>query len=312
MFGTLVVPLDGSNLAERALPYAVRLARAGQGRLILVRVAVPPSSMRLEGADWEGYQHEDMDDAAQYLSAIAAQLGDEVPVETVVPYGGPAVQILEQVRQLDSVGIVMATHGRTGLTHLLYGSVAESVLAESPVPVFLVHARPGKPVECTFDPQTARLMVPLDGSTFAEAALELALDLLRPASELVLIRVVSPPDHVLRDEHGRALAYLDQQADSSTSRARGYLEDVARRLRQKDPDIHLTLDVRMDEPDNGIIDAAAERSIDLLIMATHGRSGLRQITMGSVAGDVLHKGHTPILLVRPVMPHEPVLAGIRP
>jgi nucleotide-binding universal stress UspA family protein len=305
MFRNFVVPLDGSELAERALPYAVRLARAGQGRISLVRVALAPPSMNVDGAGWERDQREAVDAAEHYLGAIAAKLADQVPVETVVPYGRPAVHILEQVRLRDADGVVMATHGRTGLAKLLYGSVAETVLAESGVPVLLVHARPGQPAEPAFDPMAGRLVVPLDGSMFAEAAVELAFDFLGPAGELVLVSVIQAPDHILQDERGRVLAYLDQEAEDRTREARTYLEDVARRLRQKDSDIHVSVDVRMGEPDTGIIEAATERFADLIIMATHGRTGLSRMTVGSVAGNVLRKGGTPLLLVRPVMPLQP-------
>jgi nucleotide-binding universal stress UspA family protein len=305
MFRNFVVPLDGSELAERALPYAVRLARAGQGRISLVRVALAPPSMNVDGAGWERDQLEAVDAAEHYLGAIAEKLADQVPVETVVPYGRPAVQILEQVRLRDADGVVMATHGRTGLARLLYGSVAETVLAESGVPVLLVHARPGQPAEPAFDPMAGRLVVPLDGSMFAEAAVELAFDFLGPAGELVLVSVIQAPDHILQDERGRVLAYLDQEAEDRTREARTYLEDVARRLRQKDSDIHVSVDVRMGEPDTGILEAATERFADLIIMATHGRTGLSRMTVGSVAGNVLRKGGTPLLLVRPVMPLQP-------
>ncbi|HLZ28095.1 MAG TPA: universal stress protein [Chloroflexota bacterium] len=305
MFRKFVVPLDGSELAERALPYAVRLARAGQGRIILVRAALAPPPMTLDGTNWERNQREEIDAAERYLDAAAAKLADQVSVETVVPYGHPAAQILDQVRQLEADGVVMATHGRTGLARLLYGSVAEAVLAESEVPVFLVHARPGQPAEPAFDPKAGRLLVPLDGSAFAEAAVELAFDFLGPAGELVLATVVEEPDHILQDERGRVLAYFDQEVEDRTREARTYLADVARRLRQKDCDMHVSVDVRIGEPDAGIITAATERVADLIVMATHGRTGLTRITMGSVAGNVLRKGNTPLLLVRPATPHAP-------
>lgn len=304
MFRKFMVPLDGSELAERALPYAIRLAHAGQGRIILVRVALAPPPMTIDGAGWERDQREAINVAERYLATIAVSLADQVPVETVVPYGRPAAQILDQVRQLEADGVVMATHGRTGLAHLLYGSVAEAVLAESEVPVFLVHARPGQPAEPAFDLRAGRLLVPLDGSTFAEAAVELAFDFLGPAGELVLATVAEAPDHILQDKRGRVLAYIDQEAEDRTRGAQTYLEDVARRLRQKDCDIHVSVDVRIGEPDIGIITAAMERNADLIVMATHGRTGLSRITMGSVAGNVLRKGNTPLLLVRPVMPRS--------
>jgi len=306
MFRKLLVPLDGSDSAERALEYAVRLARAGQGGITLVQVALAPPSMSVDGMDWRQYQAQAVDDAEQYLAAVVRTLGDQVPVQTlVVPNGNPAAQIVSQVQSLEADAIVMATHGRTGLAHLLFGSVAEMVLAETSVPVFLVHARPGKPAQQPFDPRAGRLIVPLDGSPFAEAALDLAVDFLGPEGELVLVTVVEPPDHVLRDERGRAVAYLDQQAEAHTREGRGYLEDVARRLRRNDPDIRVSVDVRMDEPSEGILDAAADRGTDLIIMATHGRTGLRRVSVGSVAGDVLRNGRTPLLLVHPFMLPQP-------
>lgn len=302
MFRKLLVPLDGSDAAERALPYAVQLASAGQGGITLVQVAVAQPPLVVEGVDWGQYQNQAVEDAERYLRAIADSLRALVPVETVVvPIGSPALQILDQVKHLEADAIVMATHGRTGLAHLLYGSVAEAVLADSGVPVFLVHSRPGKAAAPGFDPLAARLMVPLDGSRFAEAALERASDFLGAAGGLVLVTVVEPPDHVLRDASGRVLAYLEQQAEAHTREGRCYLEGVARRLRQKHPDITVSVDVRMDAPSAGIIAAAAERAIDLIVMATHGLTGFRRDTVGSVAGDVLRAGTAPVLLVRPVM-----------
>ena len=79
MFHTLVVPLDGSDLAESALPYAVPLARAGQGRIILVRVALAPQTMDVDGGGWEYDHQQAVSEAAQYLSAIAEGLGERGP-----------------------------------------------------------------------------------------------------------------------------------------------------------------------------------------------------------------------------------------
>src|ERR1700694_5054174 len=118
MFHKLGVPADGSDLAESALQYAVPLARAGQGRIILVRVALAPSTMTIDGSSWEYDQTQAVEDAEQYLRVVAETLGDQVPVETIVPYGRPAGQILDQVRRFEADGIVMASHGRTGLVHL--------------------------------------------------------------------------------------------------------------------------------------------------------------------------------------------------
>src|SRR6202165_5277495 len=149
-----------------------------------------------------------MAEANAYLASVAEKVATRVPVRTAPVYGHPADEILAVVRQFDADSIVMATHGRTGLAHLLYGSVAEAVLARSPVPVFVVHARPGEAAAPPFDSASARVMVPLDGSAFAEAVLPAALEILGAAGELVLSSVAAAPDHVERGDQGGVRADL--------------------------------------------------------------------------------------------------------
>src|SRR5438874_2305555 len=190
MLRTIIVPLDGSEQAERALPYAVRLALAGSGRLALVRVALaPPPS----GFDWERQQLAALQEAEAYLADVASKLATRVPVTTAAPYGKTPAKLLEAVSSIQADAIVMATHARSGLDHLLHGSVAEVVLAHSPVPVFLVCARSAEVPTPPFDPSSARILVPLDGSTFSESALPSAIQLLGTAGELVLVGVATPP-----------------------------------------------------------------------------------------------------------------------
>ena len=296
MFRTLMVPLDGSELAERALPYAVRLAVASGARIALVRVALGPPPT---GYDWERQQLDALSDAESYLREVADKVATRVPVRTLTPYGEASTQLLAVISELQVDGIVMATHGRTGLAHLLHGSVAEALLARSPVPVFLVHAQPGEATAPPFDPVSARIIVPLDGSTFAEAALPIALQMLGAAGELVLVSVAAPPKHVELDETGHVRAYLDQQEDSLRREALEYLRGVIAQLTRSDPDLHVAADVRIGEPAQGIVIAAIDRGADLVVMSTHGRTGLGRVLMGSVAGEVMRTGHTPVVLVGP-------------
>jgi nucleotide-binding universal stress UspA family protein len=296
MLRTLLVPLDGSELAERALPYAVRFALANGGRVVLVRAALgPPPS----GLDWERQQAAVVKEAETYLAQVARMIATRVPVATWVPYGHAAQEILKSVKQFDADGIVMATHGRTGPSHLVYGSVADAVLAGGSVPVILVHARPGEAVATPFDPPSARILVPLDGSSFAAAALPIAVEMLGIAGELVLVTVVFPPDHVERDEFGRVRAYLDQQEDAAKREAQNYLHTLIRPLKMLNPDLHVTCDIRIGDPAEGIVIAEVDRGVDLVVMATHARTGLPRAFLGSVAGAVLRTGHVPVLLVPP-------------
>ncbi|MBV9175001.1 MAG: universal stress protein [Chloroflexi bacterium] len=299
MYQQLLVPLDGSELAERALPYAVRLADANRGQLILLRVALAPAPATIDGAGWEQSQVQAVQEAEEYLRDVSAKVETRVPVRTIVRYGRAADQILLGAQQAQVDGVVMATHGRTGFPHLVYGSVAEAVVAESSLPVFLVHARSGEIAEAPFDPRTARLMVPLDGSPLAETAIPPAIEMLGDAGELVLMGVIELSDHVVRDADGRVVAYVDQQEQAARQGARDYLETTAQRLRAQYPGAHITTDVRIGQPAEGIVAAAVDRVVDLVVMATHGRTGLRRALMGSVAGAVLRTGSTPVMLVHP-------------
>ncbi len=298
MFRTFVVPLDGSALAERALPYAIRLAQARHGRLLLTRAALAPVPRTLSGSEWEADQSQAVQEAEQYLRKIADTLSDHVTTDTIVTYGRPAAEILEIATRYGADGIIMATHGRTGLPHLLYGSVTEAVLAECPLPVLVVHARPGEPA-APFSPDSARVLVPQDGSVNDAAAVQAAVPILGPGGELILVSVIAPPEHVAYDDFGHVRAYLDQLEEADRVRARQYLNGIAVDLRQRIPGIQVKLDVRLGEPAPEIANAAVDHAADLIVMATHGRTGINRALLGSVAGTVLRTGPAPVLLIHP-------------
>jgi nucleotide-binding universal stress UspA family protein len=240
-----------------------------------------------------------MEEATAYLASVAEKVATRVPVTTAPLYGHASDQILAAVEQFEADSIVMATHGRTGLSHLLHGSVAEAVLTRSPLSVFLVYARPGEAAALPFDSASARIMVPLDGSAFAETALIAALEIVGAAGELILSSVAAAPDHVERDDQGRVRAYLDQQEEASRRETLDYLRQVEAQLKQQRPNLRVTLDVRVGDPAPGIAMAEITCGADLVVMATHGRTGIRRAVLGSVAGAVLTPGSVPVLLVSP-------------
>lgn len=296
---TLIVPLDGSELAERALPFAIRLAVARGGELVLVRAAPIPVPT---GLDWEVEPFDAIEEAQAYIAGVARSLAGRVPVRTAVTGGQALHEIMAAVDKFDADGIVLATHGRTGLAHLLFGSVTEALLAHSPKPVFVVRAQPTDIFAPAFDPATVRVVVPLDGSTLSEAALPAALDMLGTAGELVLVSVVAPPDHVERDATGRARAYLDQQEEAAKRLAQEYLRTTAARLRASQADLQVSWDIRVGQPAEGIVMATTDCAGDLVVMATHGRTGVRRAVAGSVAGAVVRTAFTPVVLVRASQP----------
>jgi nucleotide-binding universal stress UspA family protein len=143
--GTILVPLDGSALAETALPRALDLAEISGGHLLLLRAA---QASTLPGIDPIEDQVRAVKEAETYLAGVEARLRQRssVKVESIVWYGPAAVAIVEAARARGVDEIVMTTHGRSGLGRLLLGSVAESVLRGTTTPILLLRAA-GAPVQ---------------------------------------------------------------------------------------------------------------------------------------------------------------------
>jgi nucleotide-binding universal stress UspA family protein len=145
MFTKILVPLDGSAMAEEALPMAVGLARAHGATLLLLRAA---EASTFPGVDPTEAQVKVTTEADGYLGAVSARLAADgiASVETSVWYGAPAYGIVEGARVAKADLIVMTTHGRSGLGRLILGSVAEAVLRGTTTPILVVRAS-GAPVE---------------------------------------------------------------------------------------------------------------------------------------------------------------------
>jgi len=275
----ILVPLDGSELAERALSFATGLSIPTAAQLVLVRAV---TAHTFPGVDAREPQVRALAEADVYLHEVAQGLVQRgfLHVEIATPYGDtPAGWIVDEARLRHVDLIVMSTHGRTGPGHWLFGSVAEKVVSRSPVPVLLQRAWDPEQRELLLGDQP-RLLVPLDGSAFSESVLDLAALLAEDlGAELLLVRV------------------------DVTSQER-YLLDVSRDLEQRYPGIVVSTRVKFGEPDAGISEAAAECRAAMVVMATHGRTGLRRTALGSVAGRVLEHGNTPLVLARPMAPHR--------
>lgn len=146
MFKHLLVPLDGSALAERVLPLACELAAKFDSPMTLLRVA-EPVFMPTTGGDGiharfvVNLQAEMANQARAYLAGLQAKLGRETAVFTLTREGSPAADtILDVAQEIEADTILMSTHGRGGLSRLVYGSVASKLLSASPIPIFLVRA----------------------------------------------------------------------------------------------------------------------------------------------------------------------------
>lgn len=303
MFKKILVPLDRSALAEQAIGQAVLLARRAKAAIDLVTVHVP--------FPFAGFSEQPWDDKeaaaeAKYLEAIQAELraGSDVPATYVVLNGEPAEHIRLRALDVGADLIVMTTHGRTGLSRLWLGSVADAVVRHSAVPVLML-----RPVKSSRGRAAARhpfnrILVPLDGSALAADALGPATDLARATgATVVLLRVVLPVPLMSAYDPIVPFAYQplivdDDATAGSAAAARRDIETVAARLRDEtglDVSADAVVDSRVAE---AIVRFAQSHQVDAVAMSTHGRGATRWL-LGSVADKVLRSSNLPVLLRRP-------------
>ncbi len=295
MYERILVPLDGSEVAQTALPYATELGGRMGSRITLIYVS--------ESAD-DPYHHmhrlymQDMIEgtkrsAEKYMDRSG---GKEMRVDAAIVVGNPAEQIADHA-ETENVGlIIMSTHGRSGVKRWALGSVADKVMRATTRPVALIRAKrvlsdmAGRGI-------LDRILVALDGSKESEAVVPYAEELAsRLKAELALVQVVAPDYHIYGAGGPEYGVYADQQMDAIKAYARGYLEETGSRLRQAG--IAVRCIVGTGTAADEIITIADEISADLVAMSTHGRSGVGRWALGSVAERVVRSGSTPVLLVR--------------
>jgi nucleotide-binding universal stress UspA family protein len=286
MLQQILVPLDGSREAESVLPYLRDLAPRFDSRVYLLGVGIGSKTRRLNRL------------LEDYISRTVLSLhGDNIKAEPVVLYGIAADKILDFIVQKEADLIIMATHGRSGITRWWMGSVAEKVISETPAPVLLVRSRRRKKTKTASKLHFLnRILAPLDGSDIGQAALPYIETLATEARALVsLLQIVSPPGTVeaslLGGPDWRKFVKAMQNAGED------YLKGVAEKFNKKG--IKAEYEVVSGDPADKIVEYAEDNKISLIAMSTHGRTGLARWVLGSVADKVLHGATMPILLVRP-------------
>ncbi len=308
MFKNILVPLDGSHVGEAALPYARGLARKLGASLALVRAA----HAALKPGDRAIEQARAVAAAEAYLATVAEDLRTAgFKVQTGVPFAGsPAAWIVEEVGIRHADLIVMATHDRGGPNRWLHGSVAEEVVSRVSVPVFLMRSSETVHRVEPFTAASPALIVPLDGSSLAEAALPVATDLaVAVGGHLVLVGVIPTAGQLVAGAGGAIGTYVGSDHAQLEVDARQYLDDIAAWSTARA--IRAEVCVRQGKPATEIGAVARERATAVVVMATHGRTGLTRTVLGSVAGDVLHQGACPVMLIRPaeLRPAEQPVGG---
>ncbi|HEX2912375.1 MAG TPA: universal stress protein [Chloroflexia bacterium] len=317
MFKKLLVPLDGSMLSEKVLPYAVRLANRIDASILLLRIVDAPA---YKPVSYE-QQQSLIEAAGNYLAEVVKTLANpelqvSTPpqrVETKVVFGEPVKEICELALFEKADLIVMSTHGRSGLSRLLMGSVASQILHNTALPVMLL--RPftqkndqllvetlygiGEQNVCCFDESNGRILLTLDGSEVGEVAIEPAVELARKLNATVyLLRVVHPFNPVT---YGDMIGLGYDRNDAATNLKEAiddgmmYLNEVEKLLNAKG--VPCVKTVRSGVTAMEIIDYVQQIEPNAIVMATHGRGEVGHLFMGSVAEEVMRQSHLPVLMV---------------
>jgi nucleotide-binding universal stress UspA family protein len=320
VYRSLLVPLDGSAAAEHALPMALGLARRQRAVLHVVRVYVPVAGVYGEHATAhvpydEALDRELMARARDYLDSVAARLAapGRAPPSSALLEGWVPEAILRHAAGVGADLIVMTTHGRGPVTRFWLGSVSDEIARRATVPTLFVRPRAAAP-DFASEAGVRRVLVPLDGSSLAEQALEPALALgTGTQAEYILLRVVTSTTELSYGPaggevtgFGEALKRLRESDQEEAKRAAEYLEGLARRLRTRSLVVNTRV-LQSDRPATAILDEASARGVDLIALATRGRGGLKRLVLGSVADKVLRGAEAPVLTYRP--PDGPPRAG---
>jgi nucleotide-binding universal stress UspA family protein len=296
MYSRMLIPLDGSNVAEQVLPYARSLAKVLTIPVELFRVVDPDALGLLVNHEQSRYIDTLLADSREssrsYLEGIARSF-DGTHVQCHVETGKAEESIIEKAALDKNTLIVMATHGRSGMQRWRLGSVADKVLHGSTNHTFLIRATDQSQTQG----QTTlkNVIVPLDGSPLAEKVLPHIVELAKTMTlEIIFFRAYALPPAVSADEYG---AYSEELFNQLEAEAKDYLAKKAREVCQQGVE-RVSFLVELGYGAEEIIGLARKTPDNFIAMCTHGRSGVTRWVLGSVTERVVRHSGDPVLIIR--------------
>jgi nucleotide-binding universal stress UspA family protein len=287
-FHSILVPVDGSTLAEAAIPHALAVAERAHSRVQFVFVYQDRFTLEPVELAW------------QYLLRLTARarerLGDSV--SSALLHGPVAATLVKQARKIGADLLVMTTHGRGGLERAWLGSVTDQLIRRIGIPVLVV--RPGEGA-ATPEFEPTEILIPLDGSPLAEMATQPAAALARLwDAELTLVQIVYPVP--IAGEEGMAAGQDSDQELTAIAweSAEEYVRRAAERLRSSGAKSSGVALMGNGLPAHQLRELALPGRVSLIAMATHGRGGIRRFILGSVADKLVRTAAVPVLVVPPV------------
>jgi len=299
MFDPVLVPLDGSLIAECVLPHAVAIARAFDAKVILLRVLDKnQASEKAQLFDLLNWQI-NKTGAKLYLEKISARLQKfGLQIETAVLEGLVAESITEYALSRGIKLIILSSHGRSGLSQWGISSVTQKIIFSAPTSVLIIRAH--QPANsASIEWQYTRIMVPLDGSRRAENVLPMVTLLARfHQSQIHVVHVVKTPEMARQMPLSREDVELSEQMVArNREEAIRYLDQVC---------LHSTLDgidvethlLTSDNADAALHELAEKKSIDMVALSAHGYSGNNQWPYGSMVNNFILYSKVPLLIVQ--------------
>ena len=299
MFKHLLVPLDGSNLAEAALPYAASFAQTLGATVTLIHVIERNPPQKVHGAT-----HLTDASAAQiYLDAIAQRLFP--PSVKVICHvhtsevSEVARSIVDHAGELQPDLIVMCTHGESDLRQRIFGSIAQQVVSIGKTSLLLI---PPQDAGTSALPVLKSILVPLDGDPDHEQGIRVAVDVAAAYGASVHMLVVINTVDTLTGEKAVTSRMLPgmtaELLNISEQTASGYLREQLALFKSTGLVPGMTAEVARGEPARTIVATAKKIKSDLIVLGTHGKSGIDAFWQGSIAPRVSNRSDVPMLLVR--------------
>ena len=308
MYRTILVPLDGSRLAEWGLPAAVGIARRHAAQLQLLTVQVLRSAVSaIDGLAFsngsEAWRSAAEDSSQSYLTEVARRVEVLHPVtiksEVRAEFEDAGRQLVQYAHDSDIDLIVMATHGHGPLMRFWLGSVADAVVRHSRVPTLLIRPDANAEADLTSEKRFRNILIPLDGSDASEAIIDHALGVGGYDAEYTLFQAF-PLLPVFSTEYAAVSSVDAGVMHAQQEAAEAALEMQAERIRLRDVRIRVhTATASKNTSAEAILDYAERNQNDLIAMTTHGRGGAIRLMLGSVADKVTRGAEVPVLLYRP-------------
>jgi nucleotide-binding universal stress UspA family protein len=286
VYKRILVPLDGSKVAEVALPYARFIAEMYGSELTLLTICAPKCDDRFKRL------------CRAYLDLQAGELEPQgIKTSSTVIHGNIAENITNFSIKKKIDLIIVASHGYSGFKRFTMGSVTQKVIFNTFLPVIIIKPAATKITTIRF----TKILLPLDGSLFSEASISHVEELAGVSGAEVILLTISEPPEIPSDRSPAIKPtweeYRDALIQEVEDQGTTYLESVRAKLKEKG--IKTSIRFVMGNAAESIIQIAEEEEVDLIAMTTHGHTGVNRWVYGNMTGRIVDESPRPVLIIHP-------------